>query len=395
MISSTQIGYLFSATLNQQADYDNLANSALGRGIDQYQAKNYAGAVREFKRSVALSPFSENSDTAYEYMAYAYLNQNNTTEAVNTYKLMIRRNPSNDSAHLSLGTIYFRDKKYKEAEQEYSMAVRVNPNSAANRYALGQTYLITGRFSEAESQFRRVAQITPRDPNAYDALGQALRKLNRFEDAAVQFKKALEFDKKYADAYLGLGYVYADMKKIEEAGKQADLLSKLDKQKAADLNEYIKNAADPKITSVFSTSGFPLSAGIKTGVSTIDNSLTLPNGSKDFTLSFIFSKEMDAYSVRNPLNWQISRATGKEPGGAYNWGLPIPSTEVALPVMPYKVAYTEGSLIAEVTFRINQNSSANGTIDPSHIIFQFKGLDAYGNAMDPSADQYSVFSKIV
>ena len=395
MILSTQIDRLFSSTSPEQSVYDNLANNALGRGIDQYQAKNYAGAVREFKRSVALSPFSENSDKAYEYMAYAYLNQNNTTEAANTYKLMIRRNPSNDSARLSLGNIYFRDKKYKEAEQQYSMAVRVNPNSAANRYALGQTYMIMEKYQEAETQFRRVVQLSPRDPNAYDALGQALRRLEKYDDAIVQFKKALQIDKKFSDAYLSLGYTYADMKKMDEAGQQADLLSKLDKQKASDLNDYIRNAAYPQIKPAINMGGFPLSAGQGTVLSTIDDSLSVPGGIKDFKISFMFSKEMDPYSVQNPNNWQISRATGKEPGGAYNWGLPIPSTEVSLPAAPYKIAYTEGSLIAEVTFRINQNSSANGTIDPSHIMFKFNGLDAYGNAMDPSADQYSGFSKIV
>jgi tetratricopeptide (TPR) repeat protein len=395
LILSEQIDRLFSSTSPQQSAYDYLADRALSRGIDLYQAKNFSGAAAEFRKSVVLSPFSANSDKAYEYLAFSYLSQNNTAEAINTYKQMIKRNPSNDSAHLSLGNIYFKAGQYKEAEAEYTMAVRTNLASAANRYALGQTYLITERYSEAESQFRRVVQITPRDPNAYDALGQALRKLDRLEDAAYQFNKALQFDKNYADAYLGLGYVYTDMQKTDEAAEQADRLSKLDKQKAADLNEYIKNAADPKITSVFSTSGFPLTAGRNTRVSTIDDSLELPNGSKDFTLTFIFSKEMDVSSVTNPLNWQISRATGKDPGGAYNWGLPIPSTEVSLPAAPYKIAYTEGSLIAEVTFKIKQNSAANGTIDPSRMVFKFRGLDAYGNAMDPSADEYSSVSKIV
>lgn len=235
----------------------------------------------------------------------------------------------------------------------------------------------------------------PCDPNAYDALGQALRRLEKYDDAVVQFKKALEFDRNFSDANLSLGYVYADMKKMDEAEQQLEILKKSDPSKVADLMGYIKKASDPKLTDVISTSGFPLLAGRNTRISTLDDSLTLPNGPKDFTLTFIFSKEMDVSSITNPLNWQISRATGKDPGGAYNWGLPLPSTEVSLPVMPYKVAYTEGSLIAKVTFRINQNSSANGTIDPSHIIFQFKGLDAYGNAMDPSADQYSGFSKVV
>jgi len=351
--------------------------------------------VREFKRSIALSPQSDYSDKAYEYLADAYLNLNKVNDAINTYKQMISRNPSDDAAHLSLGNVYFRNKQYKEAEQEYSMAARINPGAATNQYALGMAYMATERFSEAESCFRKVAQLTPHDPNAYDALGQALRRLGRYDDAIVQFKKEIALDKKSSDGYLGLGYTYADMKMIDEAQQQADLLTQIDTQKAGELQEYIVKAADPRFSSVLSIDGFPLSAGRGTRVSTLDKNLTTPDASKSFTLMFMFSKEMDASSVQNPNNWQISRATSRYPGGAYNLGLPVPSTEVPLPSRPMLIKYDEGAHIAEVTFRITQNSTADGTIDPSHIVFRFIGKDAYGNAMDPIADEYSSISKIV
>jgi hypothetical protein len=46
-----------------------------------------------------------------------------------------------------------------------------------------------------------------------------------------------------------------------------------------------------------------------------------------------------------------------------------------------------------VLFKVSQNSSANGTIDPSHINFSFSGKDVVGLSMDKSADMYSGFSK--
>ena len=395
MILNTQIDWLFSSTSPQQSVYDNLANNALGRGIDRYQAKDYAGAVREFKKSLALSPFSENSDKAYEYMAYAYLSQNNVTEAANTYKLMIRRNPSNDSARLSLGNIYFREGKYKEAQQEYSMAVRLNPNSAANRYALGQTYMVMEQYQEAETQFRRVIQLNPRDPNAYDALGQALRRREQYDEAVGYFENAIQLDKKFPDAYFSLGYTYADMGKIDEANQQLELVKKIAPDSSFELQDYIQKATSPKLTAAFSIGGFPLSAGKGTRVATMDDVLTTPNASKEFKVTFMFSKEMDPSSVQNPNNWLISRATGQHLGGAYNWGLPIPQSEISLPVTPVRVAYNEGGRMAEVTLRITQNSDASGTIDPSRVVFRFKGLDAYGKSMDASADEYSSVSKIV
>jgi tetratricopeptide (TPR) repeat protein len=395
VISAERINSLFSLTLPQQSGYDNISNQALGRGIDAYLKQDYAGAVKEFKKSIALSPYSDYSNQAFEYLANAYINQNKTSDAVRTYKQAIQLNPSNDSAHLNLGNIYFKNSQFKEAEKEYAQAVRINPTSAMNRYALGETYLATDRYQEAQSQFRFVTQLTPGDTNGYDGLGQALRKLGKYGDAVVQFKKAISLDKKNADAYLDLGYTYADMKKLDLAQQQVVLLTKLDSGKAGDLQNYIKQASDPKLTVVFSTSGFPLQAGRGTLVSSITDELSTANATDDFTMTFMFSKDMDPTSVQNPSNWQIRKATRQDPGGAYNLGLSIPATEIAAPSAPYRVTYDAGGRVAQLTFRITQNSSGTGTIDPSHLIFKFKGVDAYGQTMDSSADEYSGISKIV
>ncbi|NTU50443.1 MAG: hypothetical protein HGA87_06160, partial [Desulfobulbaceae bacterium] len=52
-------------------------------------------------------------------------------------------------------------------------------------------------------------------------------------------------------------------------------------------------------------------------------------------------------------------------------------------------------MILGVTFSITQNSTGDGTIDLSHIVFKFKGVDVDGNSMDTYRDEYSGFSKIV
>ena len=395
MISAERIDSLFSSTLYQPGDYDNLSNRALGRGIDAFMKQDYAGAAKEFKKSIALSPYSDYSNQAFEYLADAYIKQGKESDAIATYKQSLKMNPANDFAHLSLGNIYFKNSRFQEAEAEYSLAVRLDPASASNRFALGMAYLATDKNSQAVAQFKRVIQITPRDANGYDALGQAYRKLGQYDDAVMQFKKAITLDKKNADAYLDLGYTYADKKKFDDAQQQVNLLKGIDAGKAGDLRDYIKEASGPKIAMAFSSSGFPTHAGWQTQISTLDDELIQPEASKDYSVSFMFSKDMDQFSVQNPLNWQISRATSQTPGGAYNFGLPLPSTEVLLPPRPYRVAYDAAGRMAEVTFRIQQNSLGNGTLDPSHIVFKFKGSDAAGNAMDPAADEYSGVSLIV
>ena len=48
-----------------------------------------------------------------------------------------------------------------------------------------------------------------------------------------------------------------------------------------------------------------------------------------------------------------------------------------------------------VAFSLTQNDTADGTIDPSHIAFKFKGEDKFGNRMDPNADEFTGFSRVI
>jgi hypothetical protein len=188
--------------------------------------------------------------------------------------------------------------------------------------------------------------------------------------------------------------VYADLKDFDKAQEQASILSSIEQTLAFQLGIYIYEQKSPRILAAYSTD-FTSTAGLGTSVSDLDPSLTAPNSSEDFTMHFIFSKAMDASTIKSPAYWNITRADGQNRGGAYNWGLPLQSTEVTISPVPAAVVYHQDSQTADVTFRIIQNSSGNGTLDPSHIVFAFNGLDAYGKAMDPAANEYSGMSMIV
>ena len=80
--------------------------------------------------------------------------------------------------------------------------------------------------------------------------------------------------------------------------------------------------------------GFISTDGPGTKLSDLNPSLAAPNSSEEFTMHFVFSKPMDASTVTSPAYWSITRADGQNLGGAYNWGLPSPSTEVTISPTP-------------------------------------------------------------
>jgi tetratricopeptide (TPR) repeat protein len=392
ILSDAAIDPLFSANLSRQDQFDALSNSALSRGIDFYQQGNYDAAVKEFQRSIALSPNSSYTQDSYDYMVQSLLNLNRTDDAFKAYKQAIKHDPTNDSYHVNLGNIYFSVGRYDDAVAEYKAAVNIDPTSALNWYSLGQAYNQIGNYAGAEQAFKKIQGQDPLD--AAFGLGQTYHLMGRYDDAVFELKSAIAINQNFGYAYFELGRVYTDLKEFDKAQEQASRLSSIDQSLASQLSSYIDQNGSPQILAVYSTDFFS-TYGPGTKVSDLNPSLATPNSSEDFTMHFIFSKAMDASTVTSPAYWSITRAYGQTRGGDYNWGLPLAPTEVTLSPTPVSVAYHQDLQTADVKFRITQNASGNGTLDPSHLVFAFHGLDAYGKAMDAAADEYSGISMIV
>lgn len=384
---------IFSATIQQPAQLESLANGALSKGIDLYRRQDYEGAIREFRRSIGLAPNSTHSTDAATYMANAYMALGDTGGAVKAYKDALTRSPDRDDIYISLGNIYFSDGKYDEAAEVYEKAVKVW-SSSDNHYALGQAYLNAGRHSAADREFNAVLRMDPDKPAGYYGLGLNFSKQGRYEEAILQFKEAIRVDPKFYDGYAELGYAYADLGEMDEAQRTVDILEPIAPELADTVSRHMYKVDPPKFMFTFADEGFNYMMPWKTPLSALDVYLATPNAEKTFKMVFQFDKEMDRESVENVLNWHIGRSTQSGPGLAYNYGFPVPDTEVTLPPIPKNVYYDADNLTATVYFDVGQNAAGDGTIDAAHIEFKFTGEDAYGYKMNPKYDQFMGFSGV-
>jgi Tfp pilus assembly protein PilF len=382
---------LFAATSRGSAQLETLAGNALKSAIDKYMAKDFKGAVKEFQRAIGLGPNSANSVDAANYMAQAYLQLGETENAIKAYKTGIRLNPYRDDTHTQLANLYFYEGRQDEAIKEYKEAVRLNP-SAGNYYSLGQGYLGAGQYGNAETQFSKVISLQPQDPAGYYGMGQTYSYQERYEDALSQFQMAILKDSKFYNPYAEMGYAYADMGMMEEAQAQVDFLENADPSLAAAVSRYMYKVDPPKIMYASADSTFGFSLTNDTPLAALDSYLVNADASKTFTMIFQFDKQMDRESIENRFNWQIDRSTQSGPGQTYNFGIPVPDTEITVAPIPENVYWDETKMSATVSFKIQQNSTADGTIDPSHIEFKFSGKDIYGNTMDADFDQFMGFS---
>ncbi len=395
IFNAGQADSLFSAMLTQSNGLEGLANAALQRGIDAYTKKDYATAVKEFKRSVGIGRGSSFAADAAQYLAMSYLQLEDTENAIKAYKSAFTIDPYRDDIRVTLGNLYFSQGKYEEARAEYAEAVRLNP-STVNRYSLGQAYIELGRFSEAETQYSEIERLAPREAGGYLGMGLVYSRRGKHEEAIRQFKEAVGRDADLYDGYAQMGYSFADLGDMESAQQMVNFLEKAEQADLADtLSRYMYKVGPPKMLFANSSSSFPFPMGRGTPLAALSSYLMNPNASKTLSIQIQFDKQMERDSIENPANWQISRATGQGPGQAYNFGLPVSPNEAKLSPLPSTVTWDEKNLTATVYFTVSQNAASNATIDPSHIEFKFSGKDIYGLKMNPKFDQFTGFSGVV
>lgn len=394
-LSSTVVDSLFVSSSGQSSQLDAYSQSALVKGLQLYSDKKYSQAISVLKQAVGYSPSSSYAINAYDYMAKSYLQLGDNNSAINTYKKSIIAAPSQDATYTSLANIYYSQGDYSSALKNYAAAAKLNP-TAPNLYSLGQGYLADGQYNNAMKEFSLVRQMAPNQPYGDFGMGQAYAKQGQYTDAINSFQKAIKIAPKDWNAYSEMGYALADSGQLDQAQQIVSTLQPNDANLSSQLNLYIYGKTKPEMTSrSFSALASPFLTvlGPGTSVSAMGNyNLATPDATQTFSIAFQFSKPMDATSIQNPLNWTISRATGNYLSQDYNYGAPLPSTEVALPYNPTAVSYDPNTLTATVLFSVSQNSTADGTIDPSHIKFSFNGKDATGMTMDPKANEYTGFS---
>ena len=374
----------------RHSSMDQLAQNALGSAIDHYTAGDYKTAIKEFQRSIAMSPYSENIIDTYNYLANAYLKTGDSRGAENAYKTAIRIDPQREDMHTNLANLYYSEDKFVQAEESYRNAVRVYPSSTTY-YSLAHCCLGIGKLDEAESTFKKVIRMEPDSENGYYGLGMTYAKKEEYDKAIEQFEKALSINPTSDDTRIELGYALADSGRTEEANAQHEILKESDESLASLLYVYMYEAEKPKFASA-NQGNFNWDLSMRTSITALNNYLKEPEETKYFTVKFKFSKEMDVTSVQDVQNWKIDKAEGYGPS-AYNFGLKQNANDIDVPEQPTSVLYDPITYTASVTFAIQQNDQADGVLDPGHIEFSFSGTDRFGLEMDEKYDSFSGFNK--
>jgi len=223
----------------------------------------------------------------------------------------------------------------------------------------------------------------------------------KYEDAAKNLEKSLSLKKDFPAANYELGVAYNALGRNEDAQKQLSILQSSGSSQAQELQFILEK---PQI--LYMDQGqnrhFNQLLGPTTQLYQMEDSTLLQAGEpslantpgvrRQISVAIQFNNEMDAASVMNPANWEISRAGNAEAGYyiADNTG-----RDVKIAKAPLFVTYDSETRQASVSFIVQQVSgitlgeipNKGATIDPSHLVFKFSGIDAAGRQMDTAGDE--------
>jgi len=140
-------------------------------------------------------------------------------EAIERFKKVVEKYPSNYEGYFNLGLSYLRKKEVDPAVAALEKAVEINPQSVESFFALGECYFVKGESEKALQNFSRAIALNPKSPLAHYNLGLAFYKLGKNEEALAAFEKAIELKPDNASAHYQAGLAAIRLQSFDKAIK--------------------------------------------------------------------------------------------------------------------------------------------------------------------------------
>ncbi|WP_423148230.1 tetratricopeptide repeat protein [Rubrolithibacter danxiaensis] len=182
-----------------------IAQSALNKGVREFQAKNYEGAYNSFNEGLVFMP----TDSTFNYYAgLAAINLKDYDKAIEKYNQLTKTNFSiGNQVYLDLSRLYALKGDTTSAIRVASEGTQKYPKDAKLATQEIELGLVAGKQKEIVSKISAQAEKDPSNKTYPFYLGVAYNSLKDYQKAEEAYKKALAIDPNFADANLNLGGV--------------------------------------------------------------------------------------------------------------------------------------------------------------------------------------------
>ena len=210
------LGLPTSFLIDSRGDIVRIYQGALNAEHVEYDYRHIPQTDAErLARALPFPGVTETFEFGRNYLSYGsvFFQRGYYEQAVSSFQLALRDDPSSAEAFYGLGSAYLNLQKTVEARESFEHALRLPasyPDTLANAWNnLGLLATREGRPDEARRCFQEAVRLSPDHLIALNNLGNAYRLLKNWDEARKTFERALEVSSTDAEANYGLGMVFA------------------------------------------------------------------------------------------------------------------------------------------------------------------------------------------
>lgn len=149
----------------KQHKADPIAHASYGEAF--MQVGSYAGAVKEFKKAIKLSP---GDSRYYVLLAKAYAAQNDVQPAIVALTKAKKLDENSEEAWFIEGKIAYDQKDYRKAITAWTKSMELQPSASDVHFLAGQAFEKTSQTDAAMAHYREALKYMPDYPEAREAL---------------------------------------------------------------------------------------------------------------------------------------------------------------------------------------------------------------------------------
>lgn len=149
--------------------------------------------------------------------AYALLQQGQPRQAIDTFRLAIKKDPKSIQAFVGLAGAYMQAKQYPEAIESYRSAIELNPSVPEFYYNLAMALIEVDKFQEARNLLGRAVGMNEGDIRLRLGIAETYRREKDLLRAREAYVRAIGFGVGNPAAYNGLGNLNLQESRYQEA----------------------------------------------------------------------------------------------------------------------------------------------------------------------------------
>lgn len=192
--------------------YNSLAVNLYKQGSDQFEAKNYAGALSSFETQIKITEsemYAGAVDTGMYYNAgLAAVNSDKFTEAIKYFEKCAEMGYMGITPYFQIYASYLGLKDTVKAESILTGLSSKFPDNKNITLQLIDLYIKSNRNDEALKYINVAKESDPGNSTLFFAAGIIYLNENKYDEAIVELTKSVELKSDLYDSEYGLGAAY-------------------------------------------------------------------------------------------------------------------------------------------------------------------------------------------